>query len=204
MARNTKAEAEVTRQAILDAAEQVFIIKGVARASLEEIARATGVTRGAIYWHFRNKSDLFESMLERVRLPMAEMVESVTSESTGCLEDLRKLCVFGLIALVDDPRYCRVYQILFHHAESERSLRIQNELTEEAIENLTRFFERHPHHPSITPRQAARSLHTQMLGIYYDWLANPEAYDLREAAEPLVNTIFRGICPDFLPPRTER
>lgn len=199
MARKTKAEAEATRQSILDASEQVFMAKGVAHASLEEIARTAQVTRGAVYWHFRNKSDVFEAMLERVRLPMTEMVESVTNETTGCLEDLRKLCLFGLRILAEDQRHFRVYKILFHHTESDRSLRTQNVLAAEAIDNITRFFESHPHHASITPRQAARSLHTQMLGIYYDWLRNPDAYDLREEAESLVNTIFRGISPEFEP-----
>jgi len=203
MARKTKAEAETTRQSILDAAEQVFMSKGVARASLEEIARTAQVTRGAVYWHFRNKSDLFDAMLERVRLPMTEMVENVTSETTGCLEELRQLCLFALRTLAEDQRHFHVYRILFHHTESDRSLRTQNELADEAINNMTRFFEHNPHHASMTPRQAARSLHTQMLGIYYDWLRNPDAYDLREEAESLVNTIFRGICPGTEPPFPE-
>lgn len=193
MARKTKAEAEATRQSILDAAEQVFITKGVSRASLEEIARTAEVTRGAVYWHFRNKSDVFEAMLERVRLPMTEMVENVTNEATGSLEDLKNLCLFALKTLAEDQRHFRVYKILFHHTESDRSLRTQDELATEAINNMTRFFESHPHHLSLTPRRAARSLHTQMLGIYYDWLRNPEAYNLLEEAESLIDTIFRGI-----------
>lgn len=194
MARKTKAEAEATRQAILDAAEQVFMAKGVAHASLEEIARTAQVTRGAVYWHFRNKSDLFDAMLERVRLPLTEMAENVTSEASLCLEDLKQLCLFALKTLAEDQRHFHVYKILFHHTESDRSLRTQNELASVAIDNITLFFEHNPHHASLTPRQAARSLHTQMLGIYYDWLRNPEAYDLRDEAESLVNTIFRGIC----------
>lgn len=203
MARKTKAEAEATRQSILDAAEQMFISHGVARTSLEEVARTAQVTRGAVYWHFRNKSDLFEAMLERVRLPMTEMVENVTGETTSCLEDLRKLCLHGLRTLAEDRRHFRVYKILFHHTESERSLSAQDKLASEAIDKVTRFFESHPRHESLTPRQAARSLHVQILGIYYDWLRNPEAYDLREEAESLVNTIFRGICPGFEPSSME-
>jgi TetR/AcrR family acrAB operon transcriptional repressor/TetR/AcrR family transcriptional repressor of mexAB-oprM operon len=195
MARKTKAEAEATRQRILDAAEQVFMAKGVGKASLEEIARTAQVTRGAVYWHFRNKSDVFDAMLERVQLPMTEMVESVTHETTGSLEELKKLCLFALKTLAEDQRHFHVYKILFHHTESDRGLLTQNELAEEAIDNMTRFFENHPHHPGLTPRQAARSLHTQMLGIYYDWLRNPKAYNLGEEAESLIDTIFRGIGP---------
>ena len=66
MARRTKQEAAATRAALLDAAEEVFLERGVSRASLEVISRRAGVTRGALYWHFRNKGDLFRAMLERV------------------------------------------------------------------------------------------------------------------------------------------
>ena len=55
MARRTKAEAESTRAAILDAAEVLFYQHGVSRTTLEKIALAANVTRGAIYWHFENR-----------------------------------------------------------------------------------------------------------------------------------------------------
>ncbi|MGL6253408.1 MAG: TetR family transcriptional regulator, partial [Billgrantia desiderata] len=77
MARRTKAEAAATREALLDAAEEVFLERGVARTSLEQIAREAGVTRGAVYWHFKNKADLFRAMLLRVRMPFEELVEEI-------------------------------------------------------------------------------------------------------------------------------
>ena len=76
MARRTKREAAETRAALLDAAERVFRERGVARTSLAEIAAAAGVTRGAVYWHFRDKTALFEALCERVHLPMEAMLAS--------------------------------------------------------------------------------------------------------------------------------
>ena len=69
-------------------------------------------------------------------------------------------------------------------------------MTQESVDTLTRFFSNHPAHSSLTARQAARSLHTQMLGIYVDWLRNPDAYDLSAEAQCLVDTLFRGLCPE--------
>ncbi|WP_310673256.1 TetR family transcriptional regulator, partial [Burkholderia multivorans] len=57
----------------LDAAEHVFFEKGVSHTSLADIAQHAGVTRGAIYWHFANKSDLFDAMFDRVLLPIDEL-----------------------------------------------------------------------------------------------------------------------------------
>ena len=70
--RKTKAEAEHTREAILDAAEHVFYEHGVAGASLEEVARVAGVTRGAVYWHFDNKLQIVLAIGERCILPHDE------------------------------------------------------------------------------------------------------------------------------------
>lgn len=64
MVRKTKAEAEQTRREIIDAARCVFHECGVSRTSLEKIARVAGVTRGAVYWHFENKAELFFAMRE--------------------------------------------------------------------------------------------------------------------------------------------
>ncbi|HMB16316.1 MAG TPA: TetR family transcriptional regulator, partial [Pelovirga sp.] len=56
--RRSKEEAQQTRKKIIEAAEDVFFHRGIARTTLEQIARAAGVTRGAIYWNFANKVDL--------------------------------------------------------------------------------------------------------------------------------------------------
>lgn len=74
MARKTKAEAEKTRLQIIEAARRVFHERGVSRTSLEQVANAAGVTRGAVYWHFRNKSDLFFAMRDQVFLPVVDGV----------------------------------------------------------------------------------------------------------------------------------
>ena len=64
MPRKTKDEAELTRVGILNAALEVFNDKGVSRSTLADIASEAGVTRGAIYWHFKNKADLVHQLME--------------------------------------------------------------------------------------------------------------------------------------------
>ena len=70
MARRTKEDVLATRTALLDAAERVFLQRGVSRTSLADIAQAAGVTRGALYWHFKDKAALFGAMMDRVALPL--------------------------------------------------------------------------------------------------------------------------------------
>ncbi len=79
MARRTKEEAERTREALLTAASKVFLERGVARATLDEVAQAAGVTRGAVYWHFRDKLDLFLAIADRARAPYEGLFTDLTT-----------------------------------------------------------------------------------------------------------------------------
>ncbi len=75
MARKTKAEAELTRQQIIDAARRVFYRCGVTKSTLESIAGEAGVTRGAVYWHFKNKTELFFAMRAQAILPLLDHID---------------------------------------------------------------------------------------------------------------------------------
>ena len=77
MVRKTKEEAEKTRKQLIDAARGVFHQCGVSRSSLDRIAQAAGVTRGAVYWHFRDKAELFFAMREDVFAPIKERTDSI-------------------------------------------------------------------------------------------------------------------------------
>jgi TetR/AcrR family acrAB operon transcriptional repressor len=112
MARRTKEEAAATRDSILDAAERLFVEQGVSRTTLQHIATAAGVTRGAIYWHFDDKGALFNAMMERATLPLeAELQLLDQAESADPLDDLRNYVQAVLRRTVEDPGARRVFEI---------------------------------------------------------------------------------------------
>jgi TetR/AcrR family acrAB operon transcriptional repressor len=73
--RRTKEESEQTRRAILAAARRVFARRGVTRTTLAHVAAEAGVSRGAIYWHFANKTALFDAMREQVSVPLIDRTD---------------------------------------------------------------------------------------------------------------------------------
>jgi AcrR family transcriptional regulator len=74
-AKRTQAErSEATRGALLEAARSLFAERGYAGVGTEEIVRAAGVTRGALYHHFDGKRELFEAVYERVEAGLAERI----------------------------------------------------------------------------------------------------------------------------------
>lgn len=78
-ARVRQGRAEVTRQAILDGAASVFDRLGFGEASLADIARQAGVTKGALYFHFRSKESLAHALVEE-QFEAVNRVEGVQRE----------------------------------------------------------------------------------------------------------------------------
>ena len=111
-------EALETRNRILDAAEHVFFEKGVSHTSLADIAQHAGVTRGAIYWHFANKSELFDAMFDRVFLPIDELKRMPLDAPGGNpLEKIRQILIWCLLGVQRDAQLRRVFSILFMKCE---------------------------------------------------------------------------------------
>jgi len=202
MVRRTKEEAQETRNRILDTAEEVFREQGVTRTSLADIADAAGVTRGAIYWHFRNKGDLFAAMLDRVALPMEEMIRQAADVSTADpLSSLRGCCVQVLRQTAEDVRCRRVFEILTRkceyvdelHGLSQRILQCRTqglEMMQQALRNAVR---RGQLPPRINAARAALGLHAYVDGLIYDWLLDPGSFDLGREAEALVDQYLDGL-----------
>lgn len=73
--RRTQAErSEATRETLIEVARTLFAQHGYAGVGTEEIVRAAGLTRGALYHHFNGKKDLFEAVYERVEVELAERI----------------------------------------------------------------------------------------------------------------------------------
>src|SRR5690349_7410487 len=114
--RTTKAEqSEATRAALLGAARGLFADRGYAGVGTEEIVRAAGVTRGALYHHFAGKTELFEAVYEEVeRELLASIATSAAAGATDALQVLRA----GAVAFFDACEDAAVQQISLIDAPS--------------------------------------------------------------------------------------
>jgi TetR/AcrR family transcriptional regulator, repressor of the mexAB-oprM multidrug resistance operon len=202
MPRRTREEAEDTRAALLDAAEQVFYAKGVARASLQEIARAAGLTRGALYWHFADKADLFRAMLERVHLPFEELVEAIpASQRTD--STLETIHLASLVALerMEQPRFRRIHAILIHRCEIFDDIdpvSMMREMSGCARDNTLERF--HAAEAAGELRQGLDAetanllFHCTLRGLLHTWHLDTEAFSLRTTGRQLLQTWFGMIA----------
>jgi AcrR family transcriptional regulator len=98
---------EATRRALLDSAAEAFVDRGFADASLDDIAQAARLTKGALYHHFASKQELFRAVFEEVE---AEMIAAVRRAGGGESDPWQGLLA-GTRAFLDaclTPRYRRI------------------------------------------------------------------------------------------------
>ncbi|MBU6491448.1 MAG: TetR family transcriptional regulator [Burkholderiales bacterium] len=200
MVRRTKEEALETRHQILDAAEQVFFEQGVSRTSLADIATAAGVTRGAIYWHFKNKADLFTAMFDRIRLPMETMVERcrTSDPDSDPAQTLHRVFTQVLCETARNPHRRRVLDILFHKCEYTQDMGPVMERHQEACADGRSRMERclcdavslGQLPADLDTRRAAVLMHAMLTGLIGNWLFMPGSFDLEAEAGAMADGFF--------------
>lgn len=202
MARRTKEEALVTRELILDAAERVFHQRGVSRTSLQEIAKEAGLTRGAIYWHFENKGELFHAMMERVTLPMmARMTEITPEDEARPLDKIRRNTAAALREIAHNPQVRRVFEIAMQKVEyvdemqemQQRKISGRNECMDD-MQHLLQIAQQLGHIKADAHlRNTTIGLFALVGGIKYNWLLDPEAFDLEAVGLATLDAYLAGL-----------
>jgi len=208
MVRKTREEALATREELLDAAERVFRKRGVGHTSLAEVADAAGVTRGAIYWHFKDKADLFQALVKRVEMPMnAAMEEMDRTSTTDPLGAVRQLAIHALQNLAGSRRIQAVFDVVFLRCEYTEELAPvrarQLEDRKVCLRRCETAFEQ-----AIAKRQlpagmdpvvAAQSLYAYVTGLMRSWVETPTRFDLGATAPALIDSFLAGLKAE--PPR---
>lgn len=202
MARRTKAEAEETKEAIIEAAQRVFYTRGVTNTSLAHIAKEAGVTRGAIYWHFRNKQDLFDAMSERRQLPLEALLERVRMDNgVAALSKLRSHLVELLKNIVNDESHRQFFEVILLKCEFNQDNQTLLERQRNILHNsgqrigyvLSMAVAAGDLPEQLDISKAASFLQAGIIGVLYSWLIAPSSYDLCDYAEPYVDTLIGGL-----------
>lgn len=144
MVRKTKEEAERTFHALLDAAATLFIHQGVAKTTLNDIAHKAEMSRGAIYWHFKNKDAVIQALWERNADKLYESLNKVVSQVTpphpGA--SFRLALNEMLQSLIREPEIAQVMRIIIHNVELTDEQTVLQQFLMEKKEDIYQLMER--------------------------------------------------------------
>ncbi len=199
MARKTKQQALETRQHILDVALRLFSERGVSSTSLADIAHAAGVTRGAIYWHFKNKPELFSEIWQSSEAGIGEVeIEYRAKFPDDPLSVLRELLVYILEAVVVEERRRLMMEIIFHKCEFVGEMAIvrdrHRKLGMHEFDKIEGSLQ-HCMNAGLLPerlqkRRAAILIRSYICGLMETWLFSPERFDLQGEARTYVAVLI--------------
>ena len=200
MARRTKEDAEKTRKAILVAALDIISTKGLANTSLDQIANQAGVTRGAIYWHFKNKTELFSVILDEWLKPTYELSHEWLGQGEPSLNHLKTYMIKWLAQLEKQPELTKLFDILFFKVELIGDVKtLIDQANDQADQDgltlqmyLGTLKSQKVFHSDTDTTLLSISLSSFLMGLAQNWLARPHKYSLEKNSEAFVDQFFKG------------
>ena len=199
--RRTKEEAARTRQDVLKAALIIFGEKGYSRATLEQIATEAGVTRGAIYWHFHSKAELYNTLIENYSARGALIVEQAIADGGSFVDILRRIFIRQLQAVEEDIGLRAIMEIyLFKtgldpelHTARLQQINSGQVLLEGISDAMRTGITAGELRADIDPLEMARAFLAFQNGLIYLWLLSPESFSLRANAESMADILVGGL-----------
>lgn len=201
MARKTNEQAQETRERILTGALNVFSEKGFSRSTLGDIAKHIGMTRGAVYWHFKDKRELLveliETMNEKDLIWLAEKVPVLES-----LDDLLAQFLARIDRLETNKEFRKYVYFMSMQVEwaTEKQIfdrlrdgQIRNEPFEDCNKVLKLAQERGEIRPEVDLGQIFDILVGMFIGMVRNYLSGMASAPLKPSIRAAVQTIFDGI-----------
>jgi len=202
MARRTKEDSEITRQRIVAAARQTFLRRGMTGTTLEHVASAANVTRGAIYWHFANKKALFDAMRAEVSLPMIDrtdmaQLDAGRNDPLACIEKFLNETVDAVANCAEIRQTFEIMAFKCEYVdEFEGELQGHCEKALEIAGSLTSVYRRARRlkqlRADLTPATAALETVAFLMGLMRLWLLDRQGSVIRPKAAALIRAHVNG------------
>jgi TetR/AcrR family acrAB operon transcriptional repressor len=206
--RKTKEEAEVTKEKLMDAGLKVFSRKGYATATLDDIAKEAGVTRGAVYWHFKGgKADLLVAILNDGITRANDIMLKVIAAEEKPIKKLERLAVRMLEFLEEDERYRAVQEILIFKTgdDPELMLRLadkqlaQRETLKYLVDMIEAAKEAGEVRRDVDSATIALAYYGMINGTVLLWMvdravAEKPQFSIKERAEPITRLFIESIA----------
>lgn len=200
--RKTKTEALKTKEHLMLAALETFYRKGIARTSLNEITQAAGVTRGALYWHFKNKEDLFDALFQRICDDIENCIaQDAANAEGGSWTVFRHTLLHFFERLQSNDIHYKFHNILFlkcEHTEQNAAViaiarKHQTIWREKITAVLTEAVENQDLADDLDKETAVIFIKSTLDGLIWRWLSSGENFDLGKTAPLIIGMMMDNL-----------
>ena len=191
----------MTRATLLKMALAVFSAKGYAAATLDDVAKAANVTRGAIYWHFKSKADLYNTLIQEYSARGAGVAQQAVSEGGTLIEILRRIFVRLCTVIEEDKELRAVMELtLFKtgldpelQAGRRKQIEAGNALLKGITEAMAQGIAQGVLRDDIDAADIARAFIAFENGAIQLWLLSPKSFSLKASAESFADILVAGL-----------
>jgi len=185
---------EATRAALLDAAEEVFLEKGLGDASVSEIARRAGITKSLVHHHFGSKEGLWQQVKQRRFMQYAERQMEMLTERPPDVQLVRESIQTYFRFLRDNPQIARLLAWMFLEGDSGQCMDAERELTSAGVAKLREAQQAGRLRTDVDPRFMLFTF----LGAAQHWFQEREHFCCKFDAEDLPADVDEAYLADFL------
>jgi AcrR family transcriptional regulator len=189
---------ELRRQAILAAATSVFAQHGFDAATTDEIARAAGLSKGGLYWHFKSKDAILAALLEQLFNQELAVLEQLAQQASGSVgERLRQLGEQAADAILQMepvlPVVLEFYALAARQAQVRAQIQGYYQRYQRGLAELLQQGYDAGEFRSGTAEQIAAFLIAQLEGLALMWVIAPQLIDPRKQVALAIDVSLRGL-----------
>jgi len=199
--KRKKEDAAETRKLLLNAAIKVFSRKGYAHTTLEGVAKEAGVTRGAIYWHFKNKLELFKFVLSSLYNNAMERAVKILESDDRPKEKIRRFILDLFLMSLDQEKFRIIEDVNLFKFEKRKELKefvTKHQENVEALRKLIRDLikkgiDAGEFDSRLDPEITTWALISYLAGMKSAWLSGVTDIYNPDNSEKLADIFINGI-----------
>ena len=198
--RKTKEEAEKTRATILKSALKVFLKNGYSKTSLSDIAENAGYTRGAVYWHFKDKSEILEKLISKFHGRFSSKQSDILETSLDPIQKINEMININLPMLYNDNEFRDFIELTWFKTEIDQHeglLQGKIAITKRFNDTISTLFKEASNEgllkKGIDPEIAALSVTSIINGIYRGYFVIPDKLQSEKIGRTIIENYLNQI-----------
>lgn len=182
---------------ILAAAMIVFAEKGFAKASMNDIVQASGLSKGGVYWHFKSKSELITAIFDQFFVEQLALLDAVMvgqGTAVAKLNQLAALTSDGVAELAAQfPSPLEFYALAARDDSLQEHLQGHLQSYREKIKALVAQGIRDGEFRDLKSADVANTIMALFEGLLLLWAIAPESIDLSTQVKTAVQLLLQGL-----------